>query len=328
MTADRTPPRTVTPRRSTAGRRRPSRVARLALGLLLGALPAVLVVAVPTASASSSANAAVNAVGGSEPAWLRPAHLVPGLGAMDIRLSPFSDEGGDTPQADKPLLETTAAYGAVGAYSAMPAGSYAVSVRPAGTPVSEPALLSLTVDLEAGQAYTVAGLGTKTEPRLERLVDDLTPPDAGSANVRLLPASAVAPVIDVRAEGGPVLARAAGLGRPTGYTAAPSGRWTVIASGNGASGSTDLVLDGGSVYTLLVLDSADGSLVVRPVVDAVGVATMPVGGADTGFGGLAGDAGPSVVGPAVVLSAVAVLLLVVAARRPVPVRPRGRRAVG
>ena len=84
-----------------------------------------------------------------------------------------------------------------------PPGSYAVSVRPAGTPVSEPPVLSLTVELEAGQAYTVAGLGTKDEPRLERLVDDLTPPADGSANVRLLPASLAAPTVDVQAEGGP-----------------------------------------------------------------------------------------------------------------------------
>ena len=198
-------------------------------------------------------------------------------------------EGSSVPAEDKPLLETTAAYGAVGQYGALPPGSYAVSVRPAGTPVSEPPVLSLTVELEAGQAYTVAGLGTKAEPRLERLVDDLTPPADGSANVRLLPASLAAPTVDVQAEGGPVLARGAALGQPTGYTAAPAGTWTVRASGGSASGTTALELAPGSVYTLLVLDSEDGSLVVEPVVDAVGIGTPPVGGAATGLGGLADD---------------------------------------
>ena len=293
-----------------------------AAGVVLAVLVSLLVGA-PAASASAGDDA--------EPAWLRPAHLVPDLGAMDIRLSPFSGEGSAAPADTKPLLETTAAYGAVGQYGALPPGSYAVSVRPAGTPVSEPPLLSLTVELEAGQAYTVAGLGTKDQPRLERLVDDLTPPGDGSANIRLLPASLAAPSLDVRAENGPVLAQDAGLGQPTGYTTAPAGSWTIRAEGDGVSGSTELVLSSGTVYTLLVLDSEDGALVVRPVVDAVGIGTTPVGGAATGFGGLA-DAGPA---PATVagLAALAVLLLVGLARtRPAPalVRDgtRGRRRAG
>jgi len=298
------------------------------LALLLGALPAALLLGVPSASASASSSSS-----STESAWVRPAHLVPGLGTMDIRLSPFSDEGGDTAEEDKPLLETTVGYGDVGAYAAMPAGSYAVSVRPAGTPVSQPALLSLTVDLAAGQAYTVAGLGTKAQPRLERLVDDLTPPGDGSASIRLLPASAAAPILDVRAEGGPVLAEGAGTGEPTRYATAPSGSWTLSASGNGLSGSTDLVLDSGSVYTLLVLDSDDGGLLVRPVVDSVGTATTPVGGAATGFGGLAGDGSPSVaatvaVTAGLVVTAALAVLVIRARRSQAPVRTggHGRRA--
>ncbi len=272
------------------------------LGVVLGLLGG---------TAASAAEA-----GGADPAWLRPAHLVPDLGAMDIRLSPFSGEGGGTPAEDKPLLETTAAYGAVGQYGPLPAGSYAVSVRPAGTPVSTPPLLSLRIDLEPGQAYTVAGLGTKAEPRLERLVDDLTPPAAGRANVRLLPASLEAPSVDVLAEGGPVLARDAELGEPTDYTPAPAGSWTVRAEGGGTSGMTDLALDAGTVYTLLVLDDEEGGLVVRPVVDAVGMARAPAGGAATGLATTGGLAAPVVVPLLVMLSGFLVLasLLVVAVR--------------
>ncbi|MFC3687239.1 DUF4397 domain-containing protein [Aquipuribacter hungaricus] len=313
--------RTTTSPSTPSPRRAPARPAALALAL---AVLASLLVGAPAASAS----------GGAEPAWLRPAHLVPDLGAMDIRLSPFTDEGGTTPAEDKPLLETTAAYGAVGQYGPVPAGSYAVSVRPAGTPVSEPALLSLTIDLEPGAAYTVAGLGTKDAPRLERLVDDLTPPAQGTAKVRLLPASLAAPTVDVQAEGGPVLAQGAALGQPTSYAAAPAGSWTISARGASASGSTALTLDPGTVYTLLVLDSSGGSLAVQPVVDAVGMGTAPVGGAATGFGGLADDAAPSTA-PAVVLAATAalgLLLLTLAALRGRGVAPaaalRGRRPAG
>ncbi|WP_380164946.1 DUF4397 domain-containing protein [Jannaschia sp. R86511] len=224
---------------------------------------------------------------GAEPAYLRPAHLVPGLGLMDVRLAPFSDEGGDTAAEDRPLLETTAGYGDVGEYGAMPPGRYAVTLRPEGAPVSEPPLLSLTVDLEAGAAYTAAGLGSKDEPSLELLEDDLTPPADGQSRVRLLGASATAPTVLVEALDGPVLGTDVRLGEPTRYEDAPAGPWRVVASGGGVSGGTDLVLERGSVYTLLVLDGDDDELVVRPVVDAVGAGTMPQGGAATGFGGQA-----------------------------------------
>lgn len=301
-------------------RPRTRRAAALPLGLLLAALVALLGAGLGPASASASATSA-------EPAWLRPAHLVPDLGAMDIRLSPFSGEGTWTGPEDDPLLETTAAYGAVGEYSQLPAGSYAVSVRPEGTPVSEPPLLSLTFDLEPGQAYTVAGLGTKDEPRLERLVDDLTPPGDGTASVRLLPASLAAPSVDVRAEDGPVLAAGAALGTPTGYTSAPAGPWTITASGAGAdasaaTGESDVVLDSNSVYTLLVLDAEDGSLVVEPVVDAVGTGLTPVGGAATGFGGLVDDRATAPVAwwAAGALLVFGVLLLAVRAQQATRVR--------
>lgn len=320
-TSPRSPLRARTGSTAPPVHRRAAAATAMALAVLVS-----LLVGTPAAAASDT--------GSAEPAWLRPAHLVPDLGAMDIRLSPFSGEGSAASAQEKPLLETTAAYGAVGQYGALPAGTYAVSVRPAGTPVSEPPILSLTVELEAGRAYTVAGLGTKAEPRLERLVDDLTPPGDGSANIRLLPASLAAPSVDVRAEGGPLLAQDADLGEPTGYTAAPAGAWTVRATGDGVSGSTDLVLASGTVYTLLVLDSADGRLVVQPVVDAVGIGTTPVGGAATGFGGLADGGSPAYAVPAAAgLAGLATLLLVVAARtRPAPavVRAgtRGRRRTG
>ncbi|MGJ7441793.1 DUF4397 domain-containing protein [Aquipuribacter sp. MA13-6] len=254
---------------------RPSRRPRRALVVLAAA--ALALVTVPGAAANATAT--------GDPAYLRPAHLVPELGAMDVRLAPFADEGEGVAAEDRPLLETTAAYGAVGEYGAMTPGRYAVTLRPAGTPVSEPPLLSLTVDLEAGQAYTAAGLGTKDDPRLELLDDDLTPPGDGQSRVRLLAASAAAPVVDVEAVDGPVLGTDVALGTPTGYESAPVGPWTVQATGDGASGTTDLVLDSGSVYTLLVLDGEGDELVVRPVVDAVGAGTTPQGGAATGFGG-------------------------------------------
>ena len=53
---------------------------------------------------------------------------------------------------------------------------------------------------------------------------------------------------------------------------------------------TPVRLRRGSVYTLLVLQAADGSgaLRVRALVDAIGSVRTPVAGPDTGYGGTAG----------------------------------------
>jgi hypothetical protein len=268
----------VAPRLS---RRRPVAVVLLGLAALVAALLAP--------GAATSAQAATP--GGT--AFLRPAHLVPELGAMDIRLVPFTAEGGDGSDA-APLLETTAAYGAVGDYVPLPAGRYAVGVRPAGSdPASEP-LLQLTFELGAGEAYTVAGLGTKDSPRLELLTDELATPSAGTAEVRVLAASRRAPVVQVGTDDGTELGRA-GIGTATGYTPVQAGDLDLaVEPESGPPAQATATVAAGSLYTLLVLDAAEGDgLEVRAVLDAAGTSATPEGGAATGFGGLAGTGGPA-----------------------------------
>ncbi|GAB4063493.1 hypothetical protein GCM10028777_06740 [Angustibacter speluncae] len=219
--------------------------------------------------------------------WVRGAHLVPGLGTMTLALSPVTS-GAVPSLGDAIVLAPTASYGDVAGYQQVPQGRYAVGVWPASSPRDADPVLTGTVDVTAGQAYTVAGLGTKEEPTVTTLTDDLTPPEAGAARVRVLPAAQSAPAVDIQAQGGPAVADGAAFGRATGYSTVPAGSWTLStsAASGGAATTSQLDLAGGGVYTLLVLDSEAG-LVVSPVEDADGSGTVPVGGAATGGGGTA-----------------------------------------
>lgn len=254
---------------------------------LAGLLTAVVLALVtPTLLAGPAAAAPAGSSVASSGAWVRGAHLVPGLGTMTLALSPVSGSG-TADLGDAIVLAPTASYGDVGDYLQVEPGRYAVGVWPAGSAAGAAPILTGTLDADEGSAYTVAGLGTKEEPTVTTLLDDLTPPQGGAARIRVLPAASSAPTVDVRAVDGPVVATAAAFGRVTGYATVPSGSWTLEASSmGGAVAGTDLDLAGGAVYTLLVLDSSAG-LTVAPVVDASGSGAMPVGGAQTGGGGLA-----------------------------------------
>lgn len=240
------------------------------VGVVLGVLLVVVL---------SARGAAAAVVPGD--AWVRAAHLVPGLEAMQVTARPAA--GGDVV-----VLADAAAYGDVAPYQRLAPGDYTVELRPAGAAQSSAPVLSSTLTASAGAAYTLAGLGSLEAPRLATLQDDLTPPAAGSVNVRLLPAASAADQVTVRAVDGPVIAADAVFGQPTSYAAVPAGSWTLQATADGVAPATTTVdLAAGGVYTLAVVDGADG-LGVQVVTDAAGAATMPVGGAQTGGGGTAG----------------------------------------
>lgn len=311
----------------------PSRATRTpVLAVLAGVLAAVLF---PLLAAPAQADSAPAQGAGS---WVRAAHLVPGLGTMTIGLTRFAGEAGDPAPSDGAstapremgmrVLAPAAAYGAVTDYQQIPTGFYTVTVRPAGDADGAP-LISGTLEAKPGQAYTLAGLGTKDNPRLATLDDDLTPPDQGESRVRLLPAASAAETVTVTAQDGPTVASQAPFGQATGYAAVPAGSWTLDAVADmdaTTEATTEVDLAAGSVYTLLVLDSDDG-LTVTPVVDAAGMDVMPQGGAQTGGGGLAAGTGDQRAEVAAAVAATAgvlllgglVLVAVRSSRRPEPV---------
>src|SRR5215467_5882177 len=135
-------------------------LAVLALGLLSGAAPA-------SASAGSG--------------WLRLAHLSPNTPAVDVYLYSFHN-------SNALIVVHHVAYGTISGYQKVPAGEYTVAMRAAGAPASSSPVISTSVNIKPGRAYTVAGMGPAKGLRLQVLRDRLTTPK-GKILVRIIQAS-------------------------------------------------------------------------------------------------------------------------------------------
>ncbi len=217
-----------------------------------------------------------------EPGRLRIAHLSPDSPAVDVALTPAPTGG---PAVD-PGTDVARAlgYGDVGSYRDLAPGSYAVSVRPAGTSPATPPALSARVDVPAGGVRTLALSGAFASFALEPLADDLTAPPDGTARVRVLAAAAGAPAVDVSVDGGPTLATDLPFPASSPYAAVPAGPVQVrFASGDRVT-TVPVDLAAGTVVSLLVLDAPDGGLTARAVVDAAAPAAVPRGGVAAGGG--------------------------------------------
>jgi hypothetical protein len=165
-------------------------------------------------------------------------------------------------------------------------GSYAVSIRAAGAQRSAPPVLSVRVDLPPAAARTVTLSGTFADLGLHTLVDDRSAPPVGSARVRVIAAAGEATALDVDVAGGPSLAVALPVGAAGRTETVPAGPAVLVARAGGTATEAPISFAAGSIVTVLVLDSPDGGLLVRPVVDAAGPAVVPVGGVEAGTGPL------------------------------------------
>jgi Domain of unknown function (DUF4397) len=245
----------------------------LALFTMVAALLGyVASVAAPTASAAAAATG-----------WVRCANLSPGNPAVDIYLLAFGNSG-------HPTVLRHVTYGDVSSYMAVSAGQYSVAMRPVGAPASSPPVVSTNFMVSAGTNYTVASLGPAAARRIEVLRDQMAAPK-GAASIRVIQASLKQDQVTV-SYGGVVLAQGLAFGAVTSYMSVRPGTQSVTFSASGASGqetSMPVALTAGSVHTIVVLDSASGSsgLKVDSLTDAAGSADAPMGGAATGFGGMA-----------------------------------------
>jgi hypothetical protein len=248
---------------------RPKRLTLLLGAGLIATLAAVTLVA-PAASAQSAGNG-----------YVRLAHLSPNTPAVDVYLYSFGDS---TAQ----LVLRHVAYGTVSPFEHLPAGEYTVAMRQAGAAASTQPVLSTTINIVAGDAYTVAGMGPASGLRLEVFNDPLTTPP-GSALVQVIQASLQQDSVSVTA-GGTQLVSALPFGQATAFVAAPAGTWTVRVTGPSETASEQVTLAAGTVQTLVVLDGQNG-LTIDLLLDAAGSAVAPAAGVQTGLGGTAARPG-------------------------------------
>jgi hypothetical protein len=278
---------------------RPARPVVRSLAVLAGA---TLLGAAATAALATPASAEV---GGG---YVRLAHLSPDTPAVDVYVDDLSGKV-------KSLEFDGVAYGVVSQYLSMPTGTYAVSMRKAGAPKTEKPVLTTQVTVGESKAYTVAGVGRFAELGLKIFEDDITAPADGQAKIRVVQASAKAPEVDV-ATGDATIADNVAFATTTDYQSVQPGDLQLKLQPTGAQATTSTVkLDGGSTYTLLVLDGENG-LTTDLKLDSAG-GEVPTGAVDTGAGGTAphGLPHPMIFGAAAGLLAAAAMAGTVAVRR-------------
>jgi hypothetical protein len=209
--------------------------------------------------------------------YLRLAHFSPNTPKVDVYLYSFGNP------AAMVVLHGVG-YSDVSPYESVAPGEYTVAMRLAGAvPASKP-VLSTTVNVASGAAYTVAGVGPLNGIRLQVLNDRLTAPRNKSV-VRVIQASMHQTSVTVSA-GANVLGRGLNFTTVTGYKVVSPGTLTVRAVGATENGSSQFTLAPDTVYTFVVLDDP-GHLTVAELVDAQGSQAIPSGGAATGLGGTA-----------------------------------------
>jgi hypothetical protein len=235
-------------------------------------------------AAALAVSAATAAAGSGGDGWIQLAHLSPNTPPVDVYLYSFGD-----PKAMIVLHHV--AYGTVSPFEKLTRGEYTVAMRGAGAKPGSPPVLSTTVNVAAGGAYTVAGLGPAKALRLQVLRDRLTTPK-GESLVRVIQASLHDHKVTVTA-GSQVLARQLAFGNVTSYATARPGTWMVHVSGAAGTATKSVTLSAGTIHTLVVLDGAGGSLMIDNLVDAAGSGIAPQGGAATGLGGTAPVPAPS-----------------------------------
>jgi hypothetical protein len=254
-------------------------IARLAAAAALAL--GIIGLAAPAASAAGSTG------------WLRLAHLSPNTPAVDVYLYSFGNSS-----AKVVLKHVT--YGTVSPYEKVPSGEYTVAMRGAGAAASSKPVLSATINVVPGHAYTVAGMGPASGLRLQVFQDALTTP-AGKSLVRVIQASLQEHKVTVSAAGH-ALARNLPFADITSYKAVKAGTWKVHAKGGAENTAKTVTLAAGSIHTIVVLDDP-GHLTLDNLTDAVGSAVLPSGAPATGLGGTAPRPGASLLPWLAVVSA-------------------------
>ena len=226
---------------------------------------------------------ATSAAASTGAGFLRLAHFSPNTPKVDVYLYSFGN-----PSAMVVLHGV--GYGDASPYESVAAGEYTVAMRLAGAAPATKPVLSTTVNVASGAAYTVAGVGPLNGIRLQILNDRLNTPRTKSL-VRVIQASMHQARVTVTA-GTKVLGRGLTFTTVTGYKVLSPGTLTVRAAGATESGSSQFTLAPDTIYTIVVLDDP-GQLTLEALVDSQGSRVVPSGAAATGFGGTAPRPGAS-----------------------------------
>jgi uncharacterized protein DUF4397 len=236
------------------------------------AVMALIPLALALAVAGTTPSAAAQGTG-----WIRWGNWSPSAPDFDIYLNSFGGSSG-------PTVIKHVRYGRISAFTAIPAGQYTIAMRKGGAAASAPPMLSASVHVATGTAYTIVSMGAPSHLGIQVLTETMRSAP-GKALVRIVQESVHQHSVTVT-DGSQTLGGPLQLGGYTGFLAVSPGRQAIRAAGYSATATKRVALQPNTIHTLVVLDKPDG-LRISSIQDAVGSRVMPSGGAETGFGGTA-----------------------------------------
>ena len=158
---------------------------------------------------------------------------------------------------------TNLSYAQISDHTELSVGCHNVSVFPAGLGAQGSPVITVDVDLRAGQDYTAAAIGRLENLTALVLLDSTSMPGPNMAKARALHASPDAPAVDVAILGGPTLFRNIGFGQATPFEEVSSGLVTVDIRPSGGRESVmtvpDLSVEPGNAYTIVALGMLRGT---------------------------------------------------------------------
>jgi hypothetical protein len=239
----------------------------------LAAIAVGLICSVLAASPGDAAPAQTASTG-----WARFGHFAPASGAVDVLV-------------DGELFASDVTFKTATEYVQLPSGVHAFELVPAGE--TGPVALQTTVGVPDGGAVTVAAVTTRDGLSPQVFDDALMMPQQGRSLVRFIHAAPEAAAVDISVVGGPVLAAAVPYPGATGYLDIAPGAYDVQVT-DSTSGQVVLEVHGWTIEpgvqsTIVIVAGSDGQLDVAPLIDTASAAVVPVGGVQTGYGGMAGQ---------------------------------------
>ena len=243
----------------------------------LRAVAALVPLSLALVLAGAAPPAAAQATG-----WIRWGNWSPSAPNFDIYLNSFGGSG--------MTVIRHVRYGHVSVYRAIPTGQYTVAMRDSGAPATTPPMLSASVQVASGMAYTIVSMGAPSHLGVQVLKETMMS-SPGKVLVRVVQESVAQHRVTVNA-GGRALGGPLQLGSYTGFLALTPGWQAFHATGYSATATRRLFLRANTIHTLVVLDN-QGGLRIHNLQDAVGSQAMPIGGAATGVGGTAPKPGTS-----------------------------------
>lgn len=208
--------------------------------------------------------------------WARFGHFAASNDPVDVYVDGVSQASG-------------VAFKTVTAYDALPAGAHTFEIKPAGQPDAS-SVLSVVADVPDGHAITVGAVTTRDGLAAQVYDDALAAPAPGASLVRFIHSAPEFPSVDIAVIGGATIASQVSYPSATPYEAIDAGTYDLEIRETGTQNVLVKVsawsIQPGGQATVVIVKGLDGKLDVVPLADAAMAVLSPVGGVQTGFGGM------------------------------------------